>query len=82
MPGFASPLLCPSVLPGVELERLEDIVVKRWPAFTAEELDDLLYALEAAVAVITGDDQAVRLDRMRAFEQEIKHELVSRHSGG
>jgi hypothetical protein len=25
MPGFAAPLLCPSVLPGVELERLEDV---------------------------------------------------------
>lgn len=65
-----------------EVERLEGIVGKRWPAFSSEELDDLLYALEAAVAVITGDDQAVRLDRIRAFESEIKHELLSRHADG
>jgi hypothetical protein len=65
-----------------EVERLGDVVDKRWPAFSAEELDDLMYALEAAVAVITGDDQAVRLDRLRAFESEIKHELLSRHAEG
>jgi hypothetical protein len=33
LPGFDAPLLCPSVLPGVELERLEDVA--GLPAFAA-----------------------------------------------
>src|SRR5436305_147507 len=33
VPGFGAPLLCPSVLPGVELERLEDVA--DLPAYAA-----------------------------------------------
>ena len=41
VPGFASPLLCPSVLPGVELERLGDIA--GLPAFAAPRDDPWVY---------------------------------------
>jgi hypothetical protein len=41
MPGFAAPLLCPSVLPGIELERLEDIA--GLPAFAAPPSEPWIY---------------------------------------
>jgi hypothetical protein len=41
VPGFASPLLCPSVLPGVELERLGDIA--GLPAFAAPRDEPWVY---------------------------------------
>jgi hypothetical protein len=41
VPGFASALLCPSVLPGVELERLDDIA--GLPAFAAPRDDPWVY---------------------------------------
>ena len=41
VPGFASPLICPSVLPGVELERLGDIA--GLPAFAAPRDEPWVY---------------------------------------
>jgi hypothetical protein len=41
VPGFAAPLLCPSVLPGVELERLAD--VEGLPAFAAPRDEPWVY---------------------------------------
>jgi hypothetical protein len=41
VPSFASALLCPSVLPGVELERLEDVA--GLPAFAAPRDDPWVY---------------------------------------
>jgi hypothetical protein len=41
VPHFASPLLCPSVLPGVELERLADIA--GLPAFAAPRAEPWVY---------------------------------------
>ena len=41
IPGFGAPLLCPSVLPGVELERLEDIA--GLPAFAAPRSEPWVY---------------------------------------
>ena len=41
IPGFGAPLLCPSVLPGVELERLEDVA--GLPAFAAPPAEPWLY---------------------------------------
>jgi hypothetical protein len=41
VPGFASPLLCPSVLPGVELERLDDVA--GLPAFAAPRDEPWVY---------------------------------------
>ncbi len=41
VPGFAAPLLCPSVLPGVELERLAD--VEGLPAYAAPRDEPWVY---------------------------------------
>jgi hypothetical protein len=41
VPGFGAPLLCPSVLPGVELERLEPVA--GLPAFAAPREEPWLY---------------------------------------
>jgi hypothetical protein len=41
VPGFGAPLLCPSVLPGVELTRLED--VGGLPAFAAPQDEPWIY---------------------------------------
>jgi len=41
VPGFGAPLLCPSVLPGVELERLADVA--GLPAFAAPRDEPWLY---------------------------------------
>jgi hypothetical protein len=41
VPGFAAPLLCPSVLPGVELARLDDIA--GLPAFAAPGDEPWIY---------------------------------------
>ena len=41
IPGFGAPLLCPSVLPGVELERLEDVA--GLPAFAAPRTEPWVY---------------------------------------
>jgi hypothetical protein len=41
VPGFAHPLLCPSVAPGVELERLDD--VEGLPAFAAPADEPWVY---------------------------------------
>ena len=41
LPGFAAPLLCPSVLPGIELERLGD--VEGLPAYAAPREEPWLY---------------------------------------
>ena len=41
IPGFDAPLLCPSVLPGVELERLEDVA--GLPAFAAPRTEPWVY---------------------------------------
>ena len=41
VPGFAAPLLCPSVLPGVELERLDDVA--GLPAFGAPTSEPWVY---------------------------------------
>ena len=40
-PGFAHPLLCPSVLHGIELERLPD--VESLPAFAAPPTEPWIY---------------------------------------
>jgi hypothetical protein len=41
VPGFAAPLLCPSVAPGVQLDRLEDVA--GLPAFAAPRDDPWIY---------------------------------------
>jgi hypothetical protein len=41
IPGFAAPLLCPSVLPGIELQRLTDVA--GLPAFAAPATEPWLY---------------------------------------
>ncbi len=41
IPGFGAPLLCPSVLPGVELERLDDVA--GLPAFAAPRSEPWVY---------------------------------------
>jgi Ig-like domain from next to BRCA1 gene len=41
VPGFASPLLCPSVLPGVEIERIGD--VEGIPAYAAPREEPWVY---------------------------------------
>lgn len=41
IPGFGAPLLCPSVLPGVELERLDDVA--GLPAFAAPLAEPWVY---------------------------------------
>ena len=41
VPGFAAPLLCPSILPGVELEQLDDVA--GLPAFAAPRDEPWVY---------------------------------------
>jgi hypothetical protein len=41
VPGFAAPLVCPSVLPGVELERVADVA--GLPAFAAPQDEPWIY---------------------------------------
>jgi hypothetical protein len=41
VPGFSAPLLCPSVLPGVRLERLQD--VGGLPAYAAPRDEPWVY---------------------------------------
>ena len=41
MPGFSSPLLCPSVLPGIELEPLGEVA--GLPAFAAPQGEPWVY---------------------------------------
>ena len=41
VPGFGAPLLCPSVLPGVELDRLDDVA--GLPAFAAPRSEPWVY---------------------------------------
>jgi hypothetical protein len=41
VPGFGAPLLCPSVLPGIELERLDDVA--GLPAYAAPTDEPWLY---------------------------------------
>jgi hypothetical protein len=41
VPGFAAPLLCPSVLPGVELEQLDEVA--GLPAFGAPSGEPWIY---------------------------------------
>jgi hypothetical protein len=41
IPGFGAPLLCPSVLPGIELERLDDVA--GLPAFAAPREEPWVY---------------------------------------
>ena len=41
VPGFAAPLLCPSVLPGIELDRLDDVA--GLPAFAAPRSEPWVY---------------------------------------
>ena len=49
VPGFAAPLICPSVLPGIELERLHDIA--GLPAFAAPRDEPWVYDGRAVVRV-------------------------------
>jgi Ig-like domain-containing protein len=49
VPGFDAPLLCPSVLPGVELERLEDVA--GLPAYAAPREEPWIYDGRAVVTV-------------------------------
>jgi hypothetical protein len=41
VPGFSAPLVCPSVAPGVELDRLEDVA--GLPAFAAPRDEPWVY---------------------------------------
>ncbi len=41
IPGFGAPLLCPSVLPGIELDRLDDVA--GLPAFAAPRSEPWVY---------------------------------------
>ena len=41
LPGFSGPLLCPSMLPGIELERLADVA--GLPAYAAPAADPWVY---------------------------------------
>ena len=41
VPGFGAPLLCPSVLPGIELDRLDDVA--GLPAFAAPRSEPWVY---------------------------------------
>jgi hypothetical protein len=41
VPGFSSPLLCPSVLPGIELEPLGEVA--GLPAFAAPQVEPWVY---------------------------------------
>jgi hypothetical protein len=49
VPGFAAPLLCPSVLPGIELERLEDVA--GLPAYAAPHDEPWVYDGRAVLRV-------------------------------
>ena len=49
VPGFAAPLLCPSVLPGVELERLADVA--GLPAYAAPREEPWIYDGRAVLRV-------------------------------
>jgi hypothetical protein len=49
VPTFAAPLLCPSVLPGIELERLEDIA--GLPAYAAPRDEPWIYDGRAVLRV-------------------------------
>ena len=49
VPGFAAPLLCPSVLPGIELERLEDVA--GLPAYAAPRDEPWVYDGRAVLRV-------------------------------
>ena len=49
IPNFAAPLLCPSVLPGVELERLEDVA--GLPAYAAPRDEPWVYDGRAVLRV-------------------------------
>jgi hypothetical protein len=50
VPTFASPLICPSVLPGVELEQLADVA--GLPAFAAPRDEPWVYDGRIVLAVI------------------------------
>jgi hypothetical protein len=49
VPGFAAPLVCPSVLPGIELERLPDVA--GLPAFAAPQSEPWIYDGRAVLIV-------------------------------
>jgi hypothetical protein len=49
IPGFGAPLLCPSVVPGVELERLADVA--GLPAYAAPRDEPWLYDGRAVLVV-------------------------------
>lgn len=49
VPGFGAPLLCPSVLPGIELERLDDVA--GLPAFAAPREEPWVYDGRAVLSV-------------------------------
>jgi hypothetical protein len=51
IPNFAAPLLCPSVLPGVTLERLEDVA--GLPAYAAPRDEPWVYDGRAVLRVLT-----------------------------
>jgi hypothetical protein len=51
VPGFAGPLVCPSVLPGIELERLEDIA--GLPAYAAPRDEPWVYDGRAVLRVVS-----------------------------
>ena len=56
IPNFAAPLLCPSVLPGVELERLEDVA--GLPAFAAPRDEPWVYDGRAVLQVVSRHQRA------------------------
>jgi hypothetical protein len=49
VPGFSAPLLCPSVLPGIELERLDDVA--GLPAYAAPHDEPWVYDGRAVLLV-------------------------------
>ncbi len=49
IPGFSAPLICPSVLPGIELERLQDIA--GLPAYAAPRDEPWVYDGRAVLRV-------------------------------
>ena len=49
VPGFGAPLLCPSVLPGIELDRLDDVA--GLPAFAAPRSEPWVYDGRAVLRV-------------------------------
>ncbi len=49
VPGFAAPLVCPSVLPGIELERLDDVA--GLPAYAAPRDEPWVYDGRAVLRV-------------------------------